>query len=92
MEQDPLPGVAAHGLLNSITALRGLLSAARTLVAQGAERAESEEVARLISAAEVRTAEMAEQLQLLARGVPIVIDLDRAPDDASAPPGPQGDL
>jgi hypothetical protein len=81
VEQDPLIGVAAHELLNSATAVRGLIATARSALAGHDDAAEAVE---LMLAAERKTAAMAERLRFLALGLVLL-----GPDDAPAPPTAQ---
>ena len=85
-EQEPIPGVMAHRLLNSVNAIQGLCARARSLLAS--DPPELDEIKDLLEKADARALELTEQLTHLARGMSEVIDLDalQADDRASEEP------
>ena len=73
-EQEPLAGVMAHRLLNSVSAIQGLCSRARTLLAS--DTPELGEIRDLLEKADSRALELTEQLTHVTKGLSEVIDLD----------------
>ena len=73
MSDDRFTGVWAHRILNSVSAIHGLLAVARSLHETDPT---NDEIERLLRSAEARAEEVATQLHQLVRGQPDVIDLD----------------
>lgn len=82
MSEDQLSGIGAHRLLNSVSAIHGLISVARSLHAADPGNAE---IDRLLLAAEERANRVAEDLHQHVRGLPDMIDLDSETSAADAP-------
>jgi signal transduction histidine kinase len=76
----------AHRLLNSVNAIQGLCSRARTLLAS--EPPELDEVLELLEKADARAVELTEQLTHLAKGLSEVIDLDELQAEHRESEGP----
>lgn len=85
-QDEPVAGVVAHGLLNSLTAIEGLIGTARTLVDPRAPDATI--LDELLATAAARTKDVTTQLHQLVRGLPGELDLDElaAPDLRDRPP------
>lgn len=78
-EDESLIAVVAHGLVNSLTSVQGLLATARSLVVT--DTADTDRIDHLLHLAEGKTSDMTIELRRLVQGLPPVGLSDGHDDD-----------